>query len=214
MDGIVWTPWRTLLATEEMRPERQPSTPDPDKPQAQAGLVYESNPETGARSHVRHSGPKHMKGSVRAPGQRLRYFGDGTLDGVAPGDAVSPQHTTAAPGGYIFKFTPDARRDALSGQLYTLKIVARYRRSHWRSRLGAARSRARSRSTRTGRNRGGGDRLRPTRRRRDRDEHRATTAEPRKRALRGRDRREPRVADRSARRGWWRGTRRRPRLGP
>ena len=47
MDGIVWTPWRTLLVAEEMRPERLPSTPDPDFPDAQAGLVYEVDPVTG-----------------------------------------------------------------------------------------------------------------------------------------------------------------------
>ena len=47
MDGIVWTPWRTLLVAEEMRPERLPSTPDPDFPEAQAGLVYEVDPLTG-----------------------------------------------------------------------------------------------------------------------------------------------------------------------
>src|SRR5688500_11881919 len=46
MDGIVWTPWRTLLTGEEMRPERQPSTPDPQVPQAQAGLMYEVDPVT------------------------------------------------------------------------------------------------------------------------------------------------------------------------
>jgi len=28
MDGMVWTPWGTLLTAEEMRPERLPSTPD------------------------------------------------------------------------------------------------------------------------------------------------------------------------------------------
>lgn len=47
LDGIVWTPWKTLLIGEEMRPERQPSVADPRVPQAQAGLMYELDPVTG-----------------------------------------------------------------------------------------------------------------------------------------------------------------------
>ena len=43
LDGLVWTPWNTLLTGEEMRPERQPSVADPRVPQAQAGLMYESS---------------------------------------------------------------------------------------------------------------------------------------------------------------------------
>jgi hypothetical protein len=44
-DGIVWTPWNTILASEEVNPS---SLPDPSVPQATAGLTYEIDPTTGA----------------------------------------------------------------------------------------------------------------------------------------------------------------------
>lgn len=127
MDGIVWTPWRTLLTAEEMRPERQPSTPDPLVPQAQAGLVYEVDPETGATV------PRPALGAKAHEGIRLdpqgHVYG---ISETAPTTIVTPPATPEnpnpvprrAPGGYIFKFVPDRRGDLSSGQLYALKIVA------------------------------------------------------------------------------------------
>ena len=38
LDGIVWTPWQTVLFAEEAGTTARP---DPDAPKAQAGLVYE-----------------------------------------------------------------------------------------------------------------------------------------------------------------------------
>jgi hypothetical protein len=117
MDGIVWTPWQTLLAAEEMRPERLPSLPDPDNPQAKAGLVFEIDPETGAAVARPALGAKAHEG--------LRFDTRGNLYSIsetAPGTIVgSPPRP--APGGYIFKFTPDRHGDLSSGQLYALKIV-------------------------------------------------------------------------------------------
>ena len=75
MDGIVWTPWHTLLIAEEMRPERQPSMPDPLVPQAQAGRVYEVDPVSGANSSVTRSRRKSARGdAVRFARKRLRDF--------------------------------------------------------------------------------------------------------------------------------------------
>jgi len=127
MDGIVWTPWHTLLAAEEMRPERQPSTPDPRVPQAQAGLLYEVDPVTGAEV------PRPALGARAHEG--TRFDPQGNVYGIsetAPNTVVTPPPVPnqpppvprAAPGGYIFKFTPDVRGDLSSGQLYALKIVA------------------------------------------------------------------------------------------
>jgi len=115
MDGIVWTPWRTLLATEEMRPLRQPSLPDPDNPQALAGLVFEIDPETGATVARPALGAKAHEG--------IRFDRHGNVYGIsetAPSTVLGGQ---PRPGGYIFKFTPDRRGDLSSGQLYALKIV-------------------------------------------------------------------------------------------
>ena len=117
LDGIVWTPWRTLLVGEEMRPERQPSLPDPMVPQALAGLVYEVDPQTGATIARPALGAKAHEG--------IRFDRHGNVYGIsetAPTTRVGtpPQ---SRPGGYIFKFTPDRRGDLSSGQLYALKIV-------------------------------------------------------------------------------------------
>src|SRR5262245_22986339 len=45
-DGIAWTPWGTILASEEVNPSPT-LLHDPDFPNATAGLVYEIDPSTG-----------------------------------------------------------------------------------------------------------------------------------------------------------------------
>jgi hypothetical protein len=117
MDGIAWTPWRTLLTAEEMRPERQPSLPDPTVPQALAGLLYEVDPVTGASVARPALGAKAHEG-IRIDPQGNVYgiseTGPGTMVGTPP---------RSAPGGYVFTFVPDRRGDLSTGQLYALKIV-------------------------------------------------------------------------------------------
>ena len=117
MDGIVWTPWRTLLVAEEMRPERLPSTPDPDFPEAQAGLVYEVDPLTGDVDVRPALGAKAHEG--------MRFDPQGNVYGISETAPTTRVGTPPrdAPGGYIFKFVPDKRGDLSSGQLYALKIV-------------------------------------------------------------------------------------------
>ena len=126
LDGLVWTPWQTLLVGEEMRPERQPSVRDPRVPLAQAGLVFEIDPATGADV------PRPALGAKAHEG--IRFDGDGNVYGIsetAPNTIVTPPAVPgqpppvprAAPGGYVFKFTPDTRGDLSTGQLYALKIV-------------------------------------------------------------------------------------------
>ena len=83
MDGIVWTPWRTLLVAEEMRPLREPSLPDPDNPDALAGLVFEVNPRTGATVARPALGAKAHEG--------IRFDSHGNVYGIsetAPGTMV------------------------------------------------------------------------------------------------------------------------------
>ena len=127
MDGIAWTPWHTLLVAEEMRPERQPSTRDPRVPLAEAGLLYEVDPTTGIEV------PRPALGARAHEG--IRIDSQGNVYGIsetAPSTVVMPPPVPgqppptprAAPGGYIFKFTPDVRGDLSEGQLYALKIVS------------------------------------------------------------------------------------------
>ena len=101
LDGIVWTPWGTILFAEERGVS---SRPDPDVPGATAGLVYELDPATlqvrarpaiGSRSH-----------------EGMRFDPQGNLYGISE---TNP--------GALFKFVPDRRGDLSSGQLYALKVV-------------------------------------------------------------------------------------------
>ena len=117
MDGIVWTPWRTLLTAEEMRPERLPSLPDPTVPQALAGLLYEVDPQTGVTVARPALGAKAHEG--------IRFDRAGNVYGISETAPTTQVGTPPRPrpGGYIFKFTPDRRGDLSSGQLFALKIV-------------------------------------------------------------------------------------------
>ncbi len=98
-DGIVWTPWGTILAAEETDPGT-----DPDVPQAKKGLVYEIDPQTGRTVARPAVGSRSHEG--------MRFDRDGNLYGISERNP-----------GYIYKFVPDRRSDLSSGQLYALKIV-------------------------------------------------------------------------------------------
>jgi uncharacterized protein len=115
LDGIVWTPWKTLLVTEEMRPLRLPSLPDPDNPAALAGLVFEVDPATGESIARPALGAKAHEG--------IRFDRHGNIYGISETAPTTVLGGQPRPGGYIFKFTPDRPHDLSSGQLYALKIV-------------------------------------------------------------------------------------------
>lgn len=102
-DGIAWTPWGTILAAEEINPSPN-NVPDPDFPNATAGLLYEIDPGTGV-SHARPAvGARSHEG--------IRLDGRGNLYGISE----------RAPG-FIFKFVPDQKGDLSSGQLYALRLI-------------------------------------------------------------------------------------------
>ena len=115
LDGLVWTPWNTLLTGEEMRPERQPSVPDPRVPQAQAGLMYEIDPSTGEDVPLPALGAKAHEG--------MRIDPQGNVYGISETGPTTVINGVRRPGGYIFKFVPDRRGDLSSGQLYALRIT-------------------------------------------------------------------------------------------
>ena len=96
-----WTPWGTILASEEVNPSAQP---DPDVPQATAGLVYEIDPNTGA------SVVRPALGSMAHEG--IRFGKDGNVYMATDDDP-----------GYIYKFVPDKKGNLSSGQLYALEIT-------------------------------------------------------------------------------------------
>jgi hypothetical protein len=109
-DGLVWTPWGTLLMAEE---RIEQSYPDPDYPEVERGLVYEYYPATGdvvARPAI---GARSHEG--------LRFDAQGNLYGISESRGLK---NAGAPGnsGAIFKFVPDRRGDLSSGQLYALRV--------------------------------------------------------------------------------------------
>ena len=116
LDGLVWTPWNTLLTGEEMRPERQPSVQDPRVPQAQAGLMYEVDPVTGEDVPLPALGRESAHEGMRIDPQ-------GNVYGISETAPTTVINGVPRPGGYIFKFVPDRRGDLSSGQLYALRIT-------------------------------------------------------------------------------------------
>ena len=116
LDGLVWTPWGTLLTGEEMRPERLPSVPDPRVPQAQAGLMYELDPVTGEDVPLPALGARAHEG--------MRIDPQGNVYGISETAPSTVINGRPRPGGYVFKFVPDHRGDLTSGQLYALRITA------------------------------------------------------------------------------------------
>lgn len=115
LDGLVWTPWGTLLTGEEMRPERQPSVQDPRVPQAQAGLMYELDPVTGEDVPLPALGARAHEG--------MRIDPQGNVYGISETAPSTIINGVRRPGGYIFKFVPDRRGDLSTGQLYALRIT-------------------------------------------------------------------------------------------
>ncbi len=107
LDGIVWTPWGTVLFAEE---RIVASLRDPQVPDAVGGLVYEYDPATGTTRPLPAVGARSHEG--------LRFDVHGNLYGISestPGNAGQ--------SGAIFKFVPDTKGDLTSGQLYALKVA-------------------------------------------------------------------------------------------
>lgn len=111
-DGLVWTPWGTILMAEE---EISQGFRDPAYPQIERGLVYEYFPSTGqvmARPAV---GARSHEG--------LRFDAQGNLYGISESRGIQ-QAGQPGQSGAIFKFVPDRRGDLSSGTLYALRVLS------------------------------------------------------------------------------------------
>src|SRR5215211_1431429 len=113
-DGIVWTPWGTILADEEVN---SATFKDPEVPQAQAGLVYEFflDPKDPTKLDKRKGGgdgiaPRPAIGSKSHEG--MRFDPQGNLYSISE---TNP--------GYIYRFVPDTGNNLSKGQLYALKVT-------------------------------------------------------------------------------------------
>lgn len=101
LDGVVWTPWKTIVTAEEVNTA---ALRDPAVPQAEAGLAYEIDPATGEATALPAFGSRSHEG--------LRFDRRGNLYGISENSQ-----------GYIYKYAPDAKGDLSSGDLYALRLV-------------------------------------------------------------------------------------------
>lgn len=106
LDGLVWTPWQTLLFAEEVATAKRP---DPGAPQARSGLVYELKLKKGDPS-------KAESVSVRPQLGALAHEG---IEVDTQGNVYVIDETRK---GSIYKFVPTRYGDLSNGQLHALKV--------------------------------------------------------------------------------------------
>jgi hypothetical protein len=106
IDGIVWTPWNTMLVGEETGAAL---LADPEVPNAKHGLVYEISLRN--RTQAKSVAVRPMIGAMAHEG--IELDGDGNVYVV---DEYS--------AGGIYKFVPETYGDLSKGDLYVLRLDA------------------------------------------------------------------------------------------
>jgi hypothetical protein len=106
LDGIVWTPWHTILFAEEAITSQRP---DPQAPQATSGLVYELKLKDGD--------PTAMETVTVLP-----KLGSLAHEGLEIDEEGNVYVIDEDKKGSIYKFVPTTYGDLSDGQLYALKV--------------------------------------------------------------------------------------------
>jgi hypothetical protein len=106
LDGIVWTPWHTILFAEETITSQRP---DPQAPQATSGLVYELKLKDGE--------PTSMESVTVLP-----KLGSLAHEGLEIDEEGNVYVIDEDKKGSIYKFVPTTYGDLSDGQLYALKV--------------------------------------------------------------------------------------------
>jgi hypothetical protein len=107
LDGIVWTPWQTILFAEEAGTTARP---DPDHTDATSGLVYELKLKKDDPTAMESVTVRPMLGALAHEGIEID----------AEGNVYVIDEDRK---GAIYKFVPDSYGDLSSGQLYALRVV-------------------------------------------------------------------------------------------
>ena len=107
IDGLLWTPWNSLLVTEE---QKHNSSPDPDYPDAARGLVYELFPDPDDPGQLARILARPLLGSLTHEG--IEYDDEGNIYVVDEDDE-----------GAIYRFVPDHSGDLASGRLFALRVA-------------------------------------------------------------------------------------------
>ena len=108
LDGIVWTPWHTILVAEETN---SGGYPDPDYPHASSGLVYEIELDKDDPTKAKKVTARPLLGSIAHEGIETDDEGN-----------VYVIDEDRAPGGSIYKFVPNTYGDLSSGKLFVLRV--------------------------------------------------------------------------------------------
>lgn len=106
IDGIVWTPWQTLLVDEEAGTSARPA---PEAPQARAGLVYEIKLDPMDPTSAESVTVRPLLGALAHEG----------IETDAEGNVYVIDEDRK---GSVYKFVPATYGDLSSGQLYALKV--------------------------------------------------------------------------------------------
>jgi hypothetical protein len=106
LDGLVWTPWHTLLFAEETITAQ---LPDPDAPDAQSGMLYELRFVKNDPTTIKEIKVRPMLGSL-------------SHEGIEIDDEGNVYVIDEDKKGAIYKFVPDNYGDLSSGQLYALRV--------------------------------------------------------------------------------------------
>jgi len=107
LDGIVWTPWQTVLFAEEMITANRP---DPVAIQATSGLVYELKLKKDDLTSMESVAVRPLLGALSHEGLELDDEGNVYV--------IDEDRK-----GSIYKFVPTNYGDLSSGQLYALKVA-------------------------------------------------------------------------------------------
>jgi len=119
LDGIVWTPWQTILFAEEVI---NSVLPDPVAPNAKSGLLYELRLDPKDPMSAESVTVRPMLGALSHEGIEIDAEGNVYV--------IDEART-----GAIYKFVPENYGDLSRGQLYALKVMngAKTGAAEWRA---------------------------------------------------------------------------------
>lgn len=106
LDGLVWTPWNTLLFAEEVITAQNR---DPEFPNAESGLLYELKLDKKDPTVAAEVKTRPLLGSLSHEGIEVDTEGNVYV--------IDEERS-----GSIYKFVPETYGDLSSGQLYALRV--------------------------------------------------------------------------------------------
>lgn len=122
-DGIVWTPHGTILAAEETQGSTGtfgPAVPDPDVPEAVAGLVYELFVDPRDPSRLNPNDPRDNVGPKDGIAVRPA-LGSKSHEGMRFDRRGNHYGISESSPGSIFRFVADRKSDLSEGTLQALR---------------------------------------------------------------------------------------------